>query len=106
MGPFAARPVLARAYQKAAAALCWSVIGKQYAAQTHRDACHATARHSDEHSAQHSAKVGACCGHLRASNLRGVFLCMRAEIAAMLKSGGGSIVNLSSVAGLNGFPGQ
>lgn len=38
-------------------------------------------------------------------NLRGVFLCLRAEIAAMLKSGGGSIVNLSSVAGLIGFPG-
>ena len=38
-------------------------------------------------------------------NLRGVFLCLRAEIAAMLKSGGGSIVSLSSVAGLIGFPG-
>ena len=38
-------------------------------------------------------------------NLRGVFLCLRAEIAALLKSGGGAIVNLSSVAGLIGFPG-
>jgi len=40
-----------------------------------------------------------------AVNLRGVFLCLRAEIAAMLGSGGGAIVNLSSVAGLIGFPG-
>lgn len=38
-------------------------------------------------------------------NLKGTFLCMQAEIAAMLKSGGGTIVNLSSVAGLIGFPG-
>jgi NAD(P)-dependent dehydrogenase (short-subunit alcohol dehydrogenase family) len=40
-----------------------------------------------------------------AVNLRGVFLCLRAEIAQMLKSGGGAIVNLSSVAGLIGFAG-
>lgn len=38
-------------------------------------------------------------------NLKGTFLCMRAEIDAMLKTGGGTIVNLSSVAGLIGFPG-
>ena len=38
-------------------------------------------------------------------NLRGVFLCLRAEITEMLKTGGGAIVNLSSVAGLIGFPG-
>lgn len=38
-------------------------------------------------------------------NLRGVFLSLRAEITAMLKTGGGAIVNLSSVAGLIGFPG-
>jgi NAD(P)-dependent dehydrogenase (short-subunit alcohol dehydrogenase family) len=38
-------------------------------------------------------------------NLRGVFLSLRAEIGAMLKTGGGAIVNLSSVAGLVGFPG-
>ncbi|MCW5713732.1 MAG: SDR family oxidoreductase [Bauldia sp.] len=38
-------------------------------------------------------------------NLRGVFLCLRAEITEMLKTGGGSIVNLSSVAGLIGFAG-
>lgn len=40
-----------------------------------------------------------------AVNLRGVFLCLQAEIAAMLKGGGGAIVNLSSVAGLIGFAG-
>jgi len=38
-------------------------------------------------------------------NLKGTFLCLKSEIAAMLKSGGGTIVNLSSVAGLIGFPG-
>jgi NAD(P)-dependent dehydrogenase (short-subunit alcohol dehydrogenase family) len=38
-------------------------------------------------------------------NLTGVFLCMRAEIPPMLESGGGAIVNNSSVAGLVGFPG-
>jgi len=38
-------------------------------------------------------------------NLKGTFLCMKAEIAAMLHSGGGTIVNLSSVAGLIGFSG-
>lgn len=40
-----------------------------------------------------------------AVNARGVFLCLKAEINAMLKTGGGSIVNLASVAGLIGFPG-
>lgn len=38
-------------------------------------------------------------------NLKGTFLCLQSEIAAMLKSGGGAIVNLSSVAGLIGFSG-
>jgi len=37
-------------------------------------------------------------------NLTGVFLCMQAELKAMLKTGGGSIVNISSLAGLNGMP--
>ncbi|MER6951806.1 SDR family oxidoreductase [Nonomuraea sp. NPDC000554] len=35
-------------------------------------------------------------------NLRGVFLCMKYEIRAMLGGGGGAIVNTSSVAGLAG----
>jgi NAD(P)-dependent dehydrogenase (short-subunit alcohol dehydrogenase family) len=39
-----------------------------------------------------------------AVNLTGVWRCMRAEIPRMLASGGGSIVNNSSVAGLVGFP--
>ena len=36
---------------------------------------------------------------------RGVFLCMKYEIAAMLAGGGGAIVNMSSTAGLRGVPG-
>jgi len=38
-----------------------------------------------------------------AVNLTGTFLCMKHEIAHMLRAGGGSIVNMSSVAGLIGF---
>jgi NAD(P)-dependent dehydrogenase (short-subunit alcohol dehydrogenase family) len=38
--------------------------------------------------------------------LRGVFLCCKYEIPAMLESGGGAIVNTSSGAGLIGFPGM
>lgn len=38
------------------------------------------------------------------TNLKGVWLCMRSEIPQMLKVGGGAIVNISSVAGLIGFP--
>lgn len=37
-------------------------------------------------------------------NLDGVFYCMRAEIPAMIESGGGSIVNMSSILGSVGFP--
>lgn len=36
------------------------------------------------------------------TNLNAVWLCMKAEIPAMLASGGGSIVNMSSMYGLNG----
>jgi NAD(P)-dependent dehydrogenase (short-subunit alcohol dehydrogenase family) len=42
---------------------------------------------------------------IMAVNARGTFLCMKAEISAMLRTGGGSIVNIASVAGLVGFPG-
>jgi len=38
-------------------------------------------------------------------NLKGAWLCMRAEIRQMLSQGGGAIVNCSSIAGLIGFPG-
>lgn len=40
---------------------------------------------------------------LHAVNLRGVFLCMKYGILAMLKSGGGSIVNISSASALIGW---
>ncbi len=39
------------------------------------------------------------------TNVLGVLLAMKHEIAAMLKNGGGSIVNNASVGGLVGFPG-
>jgi NAD(P)-dependent dehydrogenase (short-subunit alcohol dehydrogenase family) len=37
-----------------------------------------------------------------ATNIRGTFLGMRFQIPAMLASGGGAIVNMASIAGLNG----
>ncbi len=40
-----------------------------------------------------------------AINLKGVWQCMRHQIPAIIERGGGSIVNMSSVAGLIGFPG-
>lgn len=40
------------------------------------------------------------------TNLTGVFLCMKYELPQMVKQGGGAIVNLSSVAGVTGFPGH
>ncbi len=43
--------------------------------------------------------------HIIAINLSGVFYCMRYEIQAMLKNGGGSIVNMSSILGQVGFAG-
>ena len=39
-----------------------------------------------------------------AINTTGVFMCMRAELGVMTKQGSGAIVNVSSVAGLSGFP--
>ena len=39
-------------------------------------------------------------------DLRGVFLCMRAEITQMLKQGSGAIVNTASVAGVVADPGM
>lgn len=39
------------------------------------------------------------------ANVLGVFLALKHEIPAMLRTGGGSIVNHSSAAGVKGFPG-
>ena len=39
------------------------------------------------------------------TNLKGVWLCMKAELPAMRAHGGGAIVNVASVAGLIGFAG-
>jgi NAD(P)-dependent dehydrogenase (short-subunit alcohol dehydrogenase family) len=38
-------------------------------------------------------------------NLTGVFLCLQAELKCMLQKGSGRIVNVASLAGLNGMPG-
>jgi NAD(P)-dependent dehydrogenase (short-subunit alcohol dehydrogenase family) len=38
-------------------------------------------------------------------NVKGVFYCMKYEIEQMLETGGGAIVNTSSIFGLNGYPG-
>ncbi len=43
---------------------------------------------------------------LIATNLTSIFLCMKHEIAQMLKQGGGTIVNCSSVVGLVGLRGM
>ena len=43
---------------------------------------------------------------LMAVNLRGLFVCLQHEIAAMLTSGGGAIVNTASILGQVGFPGS
>ena len=57
---------------------------------------------------EHSTSITTCAeekwNRIINTNLKGVWLCMKYEIPAMLKSGGGSIVNCSSIAGLVGFP--
>lgn len=42
--------------------------------------------------------------HIIGVNLKGTWLCMKYEIQQMLKQGGGSIVNMSSVTGSVGYP--
>lgn len=42
--------------------------------------------------------------HVINVNLKSIWLCMKFEIPAMLKSGKGAIVNCASIAGLVGFP--
>jgi len=43
---------------------------------------------------------------LLAINLTGVWVCMRHQIPAMMRRGGGSIINMASMAGVKGFPGS
>lgn len=43
---------------------------------------------------------------LMAVNLRGTWLCMKAELAHFLRHGGGAIVNTASAAGLRSLPGR
>lgn len=43
--------------------------------------------------------------HIMDVNVKGVWLCMKAQILEMLKQGSGAIVNNSSIGGLIGFPG-
>lgn len=43
---------------------------------------------------------------LLAINLTGVWYCMRHEIPQILKSGGGAVINMASMAGLKGFAGS
>ena len=44
--------------------------------------------------------------HLHRVNLTGTLLCMREQLAQMARGGGGSIVNIASVLGLHGSPGN
>jgi len=53
----------------------------------------------------HEADVGEF-DRVMATNLRGVFLCLKHEIRAMLQTGGGAIVNTSSIGGLIGIAGN
>lgn len=43
---------------------------------------------------------------LMAINVKGVWLCMRAELQQMLKQGGGNIINMASALSLRVFPGS
>lgn len=44
--------------------------------------------------------------HVITANLRSAYLCMRAEIPAMLQAGGGAVVNITSTAALKAAPGM
>jgi 3-oxoacyl-[acyl-carrier protein] reductase len=41
-----------------------------------------------------------------ATNLNGTMACIRAALPGMIRSGGGVVINVASVAGLHGSPGQ
>ncbi|TVR81454.1 MAG: SDR family oxidoreductase [Chitinophagaceae bacterium] len=42
--------------------------------------------------------------NIMAVNLDSIFYCMKSQIPAMIKSGGGSVINMSSILGSVGFP--
>jgi NAD(P)-dependent dehydrogenase (short-subunit alcohol dehydrogenase family) len=68
------------------------------------DCAHNNAGITGAMGAVHQIDLAAWEGTL-AVNLTGVFLCLKHEIAHMLKHGGGAIVNTSSGAGFIGVPG-
>lgn len=70
-----------------------STFGRLDAAVNNAGGSHRPAKIADLDTALWDDVMGA--------NLRGVFLCMRHEIPAMLANGGGSVVNMTSTAGIH-----
>jgi NAD(P)-dependent dehydrogenase (short-subunit alcohol dehydrogenase family) len=77
---------------------------------------HAVSTHGGLHLAANNAGIGhglaplhqiplETCDAVFATNLRGVLLCMRAELAHFVANGGGAIVNVASGAGLKAAEG-
>ncbi len=77
----------------------------------------AVAQFGGLHIAVNNAGVGGAMGALHEAdeetfdrvmqvNVKGVWWCMKYEIPALIRSGGGSIVNIASIAGLVGFRGN
>ena len=97
----------------AAAVLC-DVVDEDSVAQA---VTFATQRFGRLDGAFNNAAVGGAWGPLHeldadvfdriyATNLKGAFLCMKYQIAAMLSTGGGAIVNTSSIGGIVGSAGN
>jgi NAD(P)-dependent dehydrogenase (short-subunit alcohol dehydrogenase family) len=71
----------------------------------HLDGAVNNAGHGHPVSRLHEIKAGDW-DRVHATDLRGVWLCMRAEIRVFLASGSGVIVNTASAAGMKATPGQ
>lgn len=82
---------------------CEAAIGTALAAFGRLDAAFNNAGFPGEMKAFHE-QSRAAWDRVIAVTLSGVFHCMRAELAAMMRGGGGAIVNNASIAGLVGFP--